>query len=294
MAGKVRIGISGWNYAPWRGKFYPADLPHKRELEYAAEKFSTIEVNGTFYSLQRASSFERWRDETPDDFVFSVKGSRYITHSLRLRDIDAALANFFASGLLHLGRKLGPILWQFPPNFRFDEERFDSFFSSLPHDTNSAAALAKQHDSRLRSQPYTPPAGRNHRVRHAVEIRHESFVSEAFIGLLRRHKIALVCADTVSWPRLMDLTADFVYCRLHGSQELYVSGYSKKDLTQWASRMEAWASGHEVEDGDHASVRAASRRAARDVYVYFDNDVKVLAPRNALTLRRLLHKTVMP
>jgi uncharacterized protein YecE (DUF72 family) len=288
MAGTVRIGISGWTYAPWRGKFYPAKLPHKRELQYAAEKFSTIEVNGTFYSLQRASTFERWRDDTPDDFVFSIKGSRYITHSLRLRNSDTALANFFASGLLHLEQKLGPILWQFPPNFRFDEELFDSFFAALPRDIKSAAALAKQHDSRLRSEACATPSRRNHRVRHAVEIRHESFVCEAFIRLLRRHKIALVCADTVSWPRLMDITADFVYCRLHGSKELYVSGYGKEDLAQWAQRIASWASGHEVEDGDHADGRAAWRRAARDVYMYSDNDVKVLAPKNALTLRKLL------
>ena len=288
MAGSIRIGISGWTYAPWRGKFYPAKLPHARELSYAAEKFATIEVNGTFYSLQLASSFERWREETPDDFVFSIKGSRYITHSLRLRNVNTALANFFASGLLHLGKKLGPILWQFPPNFKFDEELFDSFFAALPHDLKSAAALAKKHDNRLRSEAYTTLSGRNHRVRHAVEIRHESFVSETFIRLLRRHKIALVCADTVSWPRLMDLTADFVYCRLHGSKELYVSGYAKQDLTQWADRIAAWASGHEVKDGDHASRRSARRRGARDVYVYFDNDVKVLAPKNALSLRGLL------
>jgi uncharacterized protein YecE (DUF72 family) len=291
MAGTVRIGISGWTYAPWRGKFYPAKLPHRAELSYAARSFSTIEINGTFYSLQRSESFARWAAETPDDFVFSVKGSRYITHSLRLRGVDGALANFFASGLLRLGKKLGPILWQFPPNFRFDPERFDAFFSMLPHDMKHAAALAAQHDGRLRSEAWTEVCGRNRKVRHAVEIRHESFVCEEFIQLLRRHRIALVCADTVEWPRLMDATADFIYCRLHGSKELYTSGYSARDLKTWADRIETWAAGGEVIDGDRASSRSARRRSARDVYVYFDNDVKVLAPRNARALARRLQKS---
>lgn len=288
MAGKVRIGISGWTYAPWRGKFYPAKLPHNRELHYAAEQFSTIEINGTFYSLQRPTSFEKWSHATPEDFVFAVKGSRYVTHMRRLREgTPQAVANLYASGLLRLGPRLGPMLWQFPPNFQFDPEVFEAFLELLPHDTESAHVLAEQHDSRLAKDRVWlgDRDGKKSRLRHAVEIRHASFVDEAFIRLLRRHNVALVCADTVEWPRLMDLTADFVYCRLHGSEVLYTSGYSDEALDTWAARVVRWATGGEVRDGDHASAKPARRRKSRDVYVYFDNDVKVLAPKNAVQLR---------
>jgi uncharacterized protein YecE (DUF72 family) len=300
MPGRVRIGISGWTYKGWRGKFYPSDLPHKKELAYAASLFSSIEINGTHYSLQRPSSFLKWAEETPDDFVFSVKGSRYITHMLKLRNIEAPLANFFASGLLALGHKLGPILWQFSPRFIFDPEKLDAFFSLLPRTAADAAALARNHDSRLKGRAFTEPIGRSRPIRHAIEIRHDSFRSPEFIALLRRHRIALVCADTVDWPRLMDLTADFVYCRLHGSEVLYTSGYSPADLDLWASRVATWATGGEVTRNaqtcaaptenkdaarnDYASPKPARPRTARDVYVYFDNDAKVYAPVDAQNL----------
>ena len=287
MSGNIRIGISGWNYPPWRGRFYPPDLPHKRELAYAASQFRSIEINGTFYSLQRPTSFAKWFDETPEDFVFSVKGSRYITHMLRLRGVEGALANFFASGLLQLGAKLGPILWQFPPNFAFDAERFAAFLELLPHDTHAASAVAEQHDRRLDGRAWTGVgAAKRRTVRHAVEIRHPSFVCEAFIRILRRHNVALVCADTVAWPRLMDVTADFVYCRLHGSKVLYTSGYSGSDIAEWAMRVAAWANGGQSADGDRASTKPGPRRKQRDVYVYFDNDVKVHAPRDARSVQR--------
>ncbi len=291
MAGSVRIGISGWSYPPWRGKFYPEKLRQKDELHFAAEQVPTIEVNGTFYSLQKPASFDKWAAETPDDFIFSIKGSRYITHTLRLREIDAALANFFASGLLRLGAKLGPILWQFPPNFAFEPERFEGFLKLLPHDTLAASNLAEQHDRRLDKRAWTGIGEVKRRaVRHAVEIRNNSFVSEAFVALLRRYNVALVCADTVEWPRLMDLTADFAYCRLHGSEQLYTSGYSDEALAGWAKRITAWAKGHESPDGDKASAHAARVRRQRDVFVYFDNDVKVYAPRDARTLLALVEK----
>jgi uncharacterized protein YecE (DUF72 family) len=293
MPGRVRIGISGWTYKGWRGKFYPSDLPHKKELPYAASLFSSIEINGTHYSLQRPSSFLKWAAETPDDFVFSVKASRYITHMLKLRNIEAPLANFFASGLLALGHKLGPILWQFPPRFIFDPEKLDAFFSLLPRTAADAAALACNHDARLKGSAFTEPIGRSRPIRHAIEIRHDSFRSPEFIALLRGHRIALVCADTVDWPRLMDLTADFVYCRLHGSEVLYTSGYSPADIDLWASRVATWASGAEVprdlmQNGapvnEYASATPARPRTTRDVYVYFDNDAKVYAPADAQTL----------
>ena len=281
--GTVRIGISGWRYKPWRGIFYPEKLPHKQELAYAASIFPSIEINGTFYSMQRPASFQHWALETPEDFVFAVKGSRYITHMRKLREIEAPLANFFASGVLLLGAKLGPILWQFPPNFRFDAEKFDAFFQLLPRDTASAAVLASRHDSRMSGRA-SFQVDCNRPLRHAVEIRHQCFASEEFIALLRLHKIALVCADTVEWPRLMDVTTDFVYCRLHGSEVLYSSGYEDQALDEWADRVAAWASGGEPDNAEFASGHRMRRRARRDVYVYFDNDAKVRAPKDALEL----------
>ncbi len=289
--GRIRIGISGWNYKPWRGVFYPPKLAHKRELEYAASIFQSIEINGTFYSLQRPSSFERWAKETPDDFVFAIKGSRFITHMLKLRNVEAPLANFLASGVFKLGPKLGPILWQFPPNFRFNPEVLEAFFQLLPKNTLEAAALAREHDARLKVGAFVD-VDVNQPLRYAMEIRHESFVTPEFIALLRKYQVALVCADTVEWPLLMDVTADFVYCRLHGSKELYASGYGPKALDRWAARVAAWAGGQEVDDGKRASSEAASALARRDVYVYFDNDAKVRAPADAKGLVRRV-KTLM-
>lgn len=282
-AGDVRIGISGWRYAPWRGKFYPKALPQKLELAYAAGRFRTIEINGTFYSLQRPESFAAWADATPVDFVFAVKGPRYITHMRRLRGVEEPLANFFASGVLRLGAKLGPILWQLPPNFRFQPERMDAFFRLLPRDTTAMARLARRHGARLKGRSWLK-VDASRPVRHAVEIRHESFVDPDFIRLLRRHRIALVCADTVEWPRLMDLTADFIYCRLHGSEELYASGYTARALGQWARRVAAWGHGGEPDDAERVIDKSGPPRRTRDVYLYFDNDKKVHAPYDAETL----------
>ncbi len=281
--GAVRIGISGWNYKPWRGVFYPEKLPHKRELAYAAKIFPSIEVNGTFYSLKTPASFEHWARETPADFVFAIKGSRYITHMRKLREVQSPLANFFASGILRLREKLGPILWQFAPNFQFDAERLDAFLKLLPRDTASASVLASGHDQWMSGRA-SIEIDRNRPLRHAIEIRHRSFVTEEFIALLRSHKVALVCADTVEWPRLMDITSDFAYCRLHGSEVLYTSGYDDAALDQWADRVAAWASGSEADDAEFASARRSRKRESRDVYVYFDNDAKVRAPKDALGL----------
>ena len=234
--GNVRIGISGWRYKGWRGVFYPKKLAHRRELEYASRQFNSIKLNGSFYSLQRPQNLAQWAADTPKNFEFAVKGSRYITHMLRLQNVETPLANFFAQGLLGLENKLGPILWQFPPTFKFDADRLEQFFSLLPKTRHAAAKLARRHDERLQDRTWLP-SGRDARMRYAVEIRHESFVSETFVDLLRRHRIALVVADTVEWPLLMDVTADFVYCRLHGDKELYASGYGNKALDVWAQRI---------------------------------------------------------
>jgi len=283
MPGTVRIGISGWTYAPWRGEFYPKGLVQKRELAYAASRFPAIEINGTFYGMQRPAAFAAWHDEVPDDFVFSVKGPRFITHMRRLQNVEVPLANFIASGLLRLGRKLGPILWQFPPNFRFDEERLETFLKLLPRATGEAARFGRKHDDRLKA-PAWLRIDADRPMRHAVEIRHDSFRSRRFIDLLRRHDVALVCADTVAWPRLMDVTADFVYCRLHGSEELYASGYDDAALDDWSARVVAWAKGGEPADAERVGGKARRRR--RDVFVFFDNDRKVRAPDDAGALTR--------
>lgn len=282
-SGTIRIGISGWRYGPWRGDFYPEDLPQRRELSFAANKFSTIEINGTFYSLRRPDHFQRWFEETPDDFVFAVKGSRYVTHMLRLKNVGTPLANFFASGILALEQKLGPILWQLPARFRFDPERLAAFFEILPRSSTEAAELARHHDKRLSGRARMR-TGADRPLRHAIEIRHDSFCTPEFIRLLRKHRIGLVIADTVEWPGLMDVTADFVYCQLHGSRQLYASGYGPKVLDKWAALAIAWASGREA-DGEHVAP-VAPKRSRRDVFIYFDNDVKARAPRNARSLAR--------
>lgn len=287
--GEFRIGISGWRYKGWRGSFYPEGLPQRAELEYAARHFSSIELNGSFYSLQRPDHFQRWYAETPPGFVFAVKGSRYITHMLRLLRIETALANFFAQGVLRLHEKLGPILWQFPPQVKFDPVRFDAFLSLLPRSHREAADLARLRDHRLDGRDWLEVA-KDRPMRHAVEIRHESFVCEEFIALLRKHKVALVVADTVDWPLLMDITANFVYCRLHGSEQLYASGYEAPAIRQWAHRLSLWANGCEVKDGRKASARNAAARKSRDVYLYFDNDAKVRAPIDAQQLIRAVDR----
>ena len=283
--GEIRIGISGWRYKQWRGKFYPKKLRQRDELRYAAENFSTIEINGTFYSLQSVTSFEKWCGETPEDFVFATKGSRYITHILRLRDVRQPLATFFAQGLLALGKKLGPLLWQLPPNFKFDRERLARFFELLPPDLDSAAELAGRRNKKILPKSYTKVV-RNRVLRYALEIRHESFRTPEFVKLLREYQIGLVCADTVEWPRVMDVTADFTYCRLHGSEVLYASGYDAKSNADWARRAVDWANGREPEDAERVIDRPGPKQATRDVFIYFDNDAKVRAPVDALAMEK--------
>ena len=281
--GKIRIGISGWRYKGWRGSFYPKGLPQRRELEFAAQHFDTIELNGSFYSLQRPQSYQQWHDDTPDDFVFSVKGSRYLTHMLKLTNAEAPLANFFAQGVLRLGKKLGPILWQFPPQFAFHPEKLQAFFDLLPRTHREAAELGRRHDHRLIGRSWIE-IDEDLPIRHAIEIRHVSCECPEFIALLRKNRIGLVVADTVEWPLLMDVTADFVYCRLHGSEQLYASGYEADAIDVWARRVLAWSRGEEVTDGKRAHRKPGPKQTARDVYIYFDNDAKVRAPFDAQAL----------
>ncbi|OON60351.1 hypothetical protein B0920_15265 [Massilia sp. KIM] len=284
MSGATYIGISGWRYAPWRGSFYPPGLAQRLELEYAASRLASIEINGSFYALQRPASYAAWYAATPPGFVFAVKGNRFLTHMLRLREVEAPLANVLASGVFALREKLGPFLWQFPPNFAFEPERFEHFLSLLPRDTDAALERALRHEPRMEGRVMLDPGPRRP-LRHAVEIRHESFVDPAFVALLRRYKVALVVADTAGrWPQFEDLTADFVYLRLHGDKELYASGYDDAAIAHWAARIRAWRDGGQPPDARLIAQRAPPRRAARDVYCYFDNDIKVHAPYDAQRL----------
>ena len=297
-AGRIRIGISGWRYPPWRGTFYPPGMPQRRELEFASRYVSTIEINGSFYSLQRPEHYARWRDETPDGFIFSVKGPRFITHMLKLRDSEQALANFFASGIANLGDKLGPILWQLPPILRFDHERLAVFLASLPRDSDEAAALARRRNDKVKGRARLA-FGPCRPLRHALEIRHETFVDESLIDLLRSERIALVIADTAGkWPYAEDMTSDFVYARLHGDEVLYVSGYTDEALARWARRFIAWSNGSAPGDARCISRLPSVPCADRDVFCYFDNDAKVKAPRDARALADIIHaagaRIVMP
>ncbi|MDT0157322.1 DUF72 domain-containing protein [Microbacterium sp. ARD32] len=274
--GRIRVGTSGWRYASWRGDFYPRGLVQRRELAYLGDRLSTVEINGSFYSLQRPDSYRRWRDSVPDDFTFAVKGSRYITHMRRLRDVRTALANFFASGVLALGPALGPFLWQLPARLEFDQGLLEDFIAQLPTSTAHAQALAGEHDERLDGRAWLE-IDEDRPLRHALEPRARSFDDPALPALLRAHGVALAVADTAGrWPRFDADTADFAYLRLHGSTELYTSGYDAGELRAWARQAIDWAQGD------------AGGTGPRDVYVYFDNDAHGHAPHDAVALAALI------
>ena len=278
--GQVRIGISGWTYPPWRKTFYPDKLAQKDELGYASTIFRSIEINGTFYSLQKPESFDKWAAATPEDFVFSVKAPKYITHIQRLKEVDSPVSNFLASGLLKLGPKLGPIFWQLPPYLKFDAARIEAFLKLLPHSTGEAASVAKRHDKWMEKRAWTKVA-EDQPLRHSLEVRHESFRVPEFVDLLRKYDVAIVCADTNEWPRMMDVTSDFLYVRMHGPEALYEDGYDGKTLNRWADRVATWARGKEPEDAERVTGKAGGKSKPRDVFVYFDIDKKVLSPANA-------------
>lgn len=275
--GRARVGISGWRYAPWRGSFYPAGLTQKRELEFVAERMETVEINGSFYSLQTPASYRRWALEVPDDFIFAVKGGRYITHILRLREADQALSNFFASGVLALGAKLGPVLWQLPPTARFEPDTLTTFLAALPRSTTAAVECARWHDDRQEGRVWLETDAERP-VRHALEVRHPSFDTKDFVDLMREQGVAIVVADSAGrFPQLRRVTTDFMYVRLHGAEELYASGYPEELLLEWAARIDGWRTGRDAPNG-----------APLDVFVYCDNDAKVRAPYDAMRLGELL------
>ena len=267
----ARIGVSGWRYASWRGDFYPKGLPQRLELTYAAERMTSIEINGSFYSLQRPSSYAAWRAAVPADVDFAVKGGRFITHMKALRDVEAPLANFFASGVLALGPQLGPVLWQLPERVHFDPERIRRFFELLPRTTAEAARLAEKHDDKLKEDRVLTTCEVDAPVRHALEPRHDSFDTNEARELCAEHGVAMVIADSAGkWPVMDDATSDFRYVRLHGETELYASGYTDESLDRWARTCRYW-----MEQG-------------HDVHVYFDNDAKGHAPYDAVRLLQRL------
>ncbi len=284
----VRIGISGWTYAGWRGKFYPPDLKQREELAFASNVFNSIEINGTHYALQKPETFASWRKQTPKGFVFSVKGSRYITHLRRLKNVEKPLANFMASGVLALKEKLGPFLWQLPPKCRFDPDRIEAFFRLLPRSGEEAVGLARKREPQMKGRCYL-----RHQdvgpIRHCMEVRHESFMVPKFFALLRKYKVAFVFADTAGkWPYAEDLTSDFVYIRLHGDEVLYVSGYGGEILKQWASKIRRWEAGSQIREAKLVTPRSKSVRGRKEIFVYFDNDAKVKAPGDARQLAALM------
>lgn len=291
---QVRIGVSGWEYGGWRGDFYPPQVPKRRHLEYVTALLGAVEINGTFYSLQSPETYRRWYETSTSDAVLALKGSRYITHMLRLRKVSEALANFFANGMLRLEDKLGPILWQLPPAMDFDTEIFERFCDSLPRDTRAAARIGHRHDQRVTGK-VSLSVTKNRPLRHAFEIRDERMLNDESITVLRRHGHALVVADTAGkHPFAEDLTADFVYVRLHGAEELYASGYDERTLRWWARRIRRWMTGSEMKTGTRVCSRPPPTCRARDIYVFFDNDAKVHAPFDALTLSRILGRARDP
>lgn len=266
--GRVRIGLSGWSYRHWRGDFYPAGLPASRELEYTIRHFSTLELNRTFYSLVTPAAYRRWYGESPAGFCWSVKGSRFITHNKKLAGVEGPLANFFASGVLELREKLGPILWQLSASLRPNLDRLDKFLRQLPRDTQRAIDLARGHTMPEREMvvetDYFGP------LRHVLEIRHPDWFIPEVAEIVRAHGVALAFSHSSRWPLADELTSDFIYVRLHGPRQLYASAYTDVEMSEWAERVEGWAN------------------STRDVYVYFDNDTGGHAPRQATHLLGLV------
>lgn len=287
--GMVRAGTAGWVYAPWRGSFYPPGLPQKQELAYASARLGAIEINATFRAFQNPASFARWREEAAEGFVFCVKGHQFITHIRRLKEVETPLADFFASGLFNLGEKLGPICWQLPDTLPFDAERIARFLALLPKDKEAAEALARRHGDRLKHPPVVEAKGVG-KVRHALEVRHESYRDPAFIDLMRQHNVALVVSDTADWPA-RDLTADFGYLRLQGPPG--GDHYDAAGLDDWAATIAAWADGKPAPA--EGLIAPAAEPVPRDVFCFFVRTDKEHAPMNAITLtERLATLRAMP
>jgi uncharacterized protein YecE (DUF72 family) len=256
----VRVGIGGWTFAPWRGVFYPRGLPQSQELAFAAAHLTSIEINGTFYRTQSPASFRKWAAEVPDGFVFALKAPRYATHRTLLAEAGSSIERFYASGLLELGDRLGPVLWQFAPTKKFDATDFEAFLDLLPRERE----------------------GR--RLRHVVEARHPSFADPRLIDLLRKHQVALAIVDSTKHPVIEDLTADFVYARLERAQADPPTGYAEPELDRWAGRIGAWANGGEPDDATRLHPKPAAKAEARDCFIYFISGAKERNPAAAMAL----------
>ena len=258
----IHVGIGGWTYEPWRGLFYPKGLAQSRELEFASRAVTSIEINGTYYSTQKPESFRKWAKETPDNFVFSVKAVRFATNRRVLAEAGPSIEKFVSSGITELGKKLGPILWQFMPTKKFDAEDFAAFLAALPKTQDGV------------------------KLRHAVEVRHESFVTKEFVALARKHNVAIVLADSAKYPMIADVTADFVYVRLQQAQEKIVTGYTPAIIKKWSERAKAWQAGGGVKD--LPALADAPKAMKRDVFIYMINGAKERAPAAAMALLKVL------
>jgi uncharacterized protein YecE (DUF72 family) len=259
---RIRTGIGGWTFEPWRGTFYPADLPQRRELEYASRHLTAIEINGTFYRAQKPAVYARWREETPNGFVFSLKAPRYIAAHARLAEAGKAVARFVSGGLAEFGDRLGPILWQFPTSREFERDDFAAFLDQLPHELEG-----------------TP-------LRHAIEVRNESFRCAEYIRLARARRVATVFTDSAEYPSFADLTGDFVYARLMRSEASIETGYPAPALDAWAGRARLWADGAEPDDLPRVQPATAKQSAPRDVFLYFISAAKQRNPAAAIALQR--------
>jgi uncharacterized protein YecE (DUF72 family) len=262
-AGRIRAGIGGWTYEPWEETFYPSDLPKKSQLNYASRQVTAIEINGTFYRLQKPEVFAKWRDDAPDDFVFSIKAPRYLTYRKVLSEAIPSMPRFLASGLSTLGPKLGPILWQLPPSLHFDANDIGAFLEALPKTLDDLP------------------------LRHVLEVRHKTFRDAAYVELARKHSVATVFAHTDEFPNFADVSADFVYARLRKAEATETTGYSKADLDAWSKRAKSWAQGGVPEDLPYVTT-AAPPKQPRDVFIFFINGAKERAPAAAKHLLTLL------
>lgn len=258
-AGRIYVGVGGWNFAPWRDSFYPAGLPQKRELEYASRKLTSIEINATYYRTQSAASFAKWRDETPEHFIFSVKAPRFATMRKTPHEAGESIERFFASGVMELGDKLGPVLWQFLPTKKFDAEFFDAFLSLLPKTIGSRALM------------------------HAVEARHDSFRTADFVALAHSHGVAIVIAGDSNYPLIADVTAPFVYARIMGTRADAPHGYDDKALAQWAARAQLWAEGGAPQELPSLA-QTKIRKSPREVFLYVISGAKERNPAAAMAL----------
>jgi uncharacterized protein YecE (DUF72 family) len=263
-ASSVRVGIGGWTFEPWRGgNFYPADLAQSRELAYASERLTAIEVNGTYYSSQKPATFAKWRDETPEGFVFSLKANRFATNRRVLAEAGESVDKFVGQGIAELGPKLGPIVWQFAPTKVFDPDDFAAFLALLPDKVDGLP------------------------LRHVMDVRHPSFATPEYLALARQHRAATVFTDSEDFPSFADLTGDFVYARLMRSDAALATGYAPAALDDWAKRARQWAAGGEPADLPRSDEPPAPKRA-REVFVYFINGAKERAPAAAMALLKRL------